>query len=501
MKKECPPDKILNPETKRCVLKIGAIGKKLLQKELKNKSHIKPVEAHKKPSPVKPNKTKKIKEQKKYSSVKPVEAHKKKSSVKIKKIKEQKKKSPVKPIEEPKKKSPVKPVEEAKNKSKSSLKSFDYATSSSKIQRFINFNIITEYLNKLIKIKKDECIVPYKEPNTYLLTKDILLYKQIGSKSAFGVVYKCKNINPNYTNIPFFTIKLQLKTTDVKKEILMLKFLTEYAIKNNFPNLPIIYKSLECGNIIRDDKYPLLLAKANNRNKTYSLIINEIASGDLRHFTTKELTEEIWKNIYEQIYMSLAVLHSLGISHNDTHDGNFLYHKIKPGGCFHYNINGTDYYIKNLGYLWTSWDYGNVSKLYNIGYYIFDYMKINTMMRKYDITKETEEYRANNYYHDFSHWGYVKTEIPKSILNLQQIIFDHTGGLTKKSPDVNIFDKKMTEDKWLKYLLDNNLLFSKVPVGPLLSSNKIDFIEYTGSFLYSKDAPFLGSFIYKYVGK
>ena len=81
-------------------------------------------------------------------------------------------------------------------------------------------------------------------------------------------------------------------------------------------------------------------------------------------------------------------------------------------------------------------------------------------------------------------------------LNLQKILFDHTGGLSKISHDIDLIDKKMTEDKWLKYLLDNNLLFSKVPVGPLLSSNKIDFIEYTGSFLYSKDTPFLGNFIY-----
>lgn len=35
-KKECPDDKIINPETGRCVLKTGAIGKKLLKtKEMK----------------------------------------------------------------------------------------------------------------------------------------------------------------------------------------------------------------------------------------------------------------------------------------------------------------------------------------------------------------------------------------------------------------------------------------------------------------------------------
>jgi len=35
-KKECPENKIVNPQTGRCVLKTGAIGKKLLKtKEIK----------------------------------------------------------------------------------------------------------------------------------------------------------------------------------------------------------------------------------------------------------------------------------------------------------------------------------------------------------------------------------------------------------------------------------------------------------------------------------
>jgi hypothetical protein len=35
----------------------------------------------------------------------------------------------------------------------------------------------------------------------------------------------------------------------------------------------------------------------------------------------------------------------------------FLYHKIKKGGYFHYNIYGKDYYLENLGYLWIIWDF------------------------------------------------------------------------------------------------------------------------------------------------
>jgi DNA polymerase beta len=41
MNKECPDDKILNPKTKRCVSKTGALGKQLLQKENKPSSAAK----------------------------------------------------------------------------------------------------------------------------------------------------------------------------------------------------------------------------------------------------------------------------------------------------------------------------------------------------------------------------------------------------------------------------------------------------------------------------
>jgi len=51
--KTCPPDKILNPKTMNCVLKTGAIGKKLLKefqvittenKKTKSKTPIAPIE-------------------------------------------------------------------------------------------------------------------------------------------------------------------------------------------------------------------------------------------------------------------------------------------------------------------------------------------------------------------------------------------------------------------------------------------------------------------------
>jgi hypothetical protein len=61
--------------------------------------------------------------------------------------------------------------------------------------------------------------------------------------------------------------------------------------------------------------------------------------------------------------------------HNDCHSGNFLFHKIKPGGYFHYNIFGIDYYLENLGYLWVIWDFG-LTEFYNLKPINTDYLRI-----------------------------------------------------------------------------------------------------------------------------
>ena len=71
------------------------------------------------------------------------------------------------------------------------------------------------------------------------------------------------------------------------------------------------------------------------------------------------------------IVISLLTFWSVTKStHNDCHIGNFLYIKIpvpKKKEFFKYNIFGKDIYIENLGFLWTTWDYG-FAKPYNINY-------------------------------------------------------------------------------------------------------------------------------------
>ena len=90
---------------------------------------------------------------------------------------------------------------------------------------------IYDYLNK-IKLNSDNTclsINPNKD-NSYLLGESILFGKQIGSKSKFGVIYKCKNINPKIKKIPLFTAKIQLNTNALNREVKSLQNLSNYGI-------------------------------------------------------------------------------------------------------------------------------------------------------------------------------------------------------------------------------------------------------------------------------
>jgi hypothetical protein len=345
------------------------------------------------------------------------------------------------------------------------------------INRYNKYKKIINYLSE-IKLDNNQCLELTDKSNQYLLSKNIALYKQIGTESVYGVVFKAQNINDKYKGIPKFTVKLQLDSSILRTELDITSKLSKFGLIRKIPNLPIIYKIIDCYDIPYDYRYPSIITK-NYKNKTkYTMIINELASGDLNSFMSEKysfkLTDELWRNTYEQIFISILILHYKKIRHNDTHDGNFLYHKIKPGGCFHYNINGIDYYIKNMGFLWTSWDYGLVTKLKTKGEYVYDYMEIIATMRKNDISKITDEYRNHNFYYNYE-WGYLPkfVNVPASIIKLQMQLFELLGGYNNNNHIYQIEQLKLSEDLFFKTLLNEGILFSSKPKGKIISSVKL----------------------------
>jgi hypothetical protein len=60
-----------------------------------------------------------------------------------------------------------------------------------------------------------------------------------------------------------------------------------------------------------------------------------------------------------QCFLAIYTFHKIGYSHNDCHWGNFLFQISKnTDGYYHYDINGNDVYLKNVGYNMMIYDFG-----------------------------------------------------------------------------------------------------------------------------------------------
>ena len=159
-----------------------------------------------------------------------------------------------------------------------------------------------------------------------------------------------------------------------KKEIKLLHTVSKFALYNINPNVPIIYKSYKLDikdyNNIAQKIYPNFHSSICNsagsklENADAYCYMNEIFSGDARVFIRRfSHNPELLLNGISNIIISILTFWSIGKkTHNDCHMGNFLYTKLKEpitnNEFCEYNIYGKKIYVKNLGFLWCSWDYG-----------------------------------------------------------------------------------------------------------------------------------------------
>jgi hypothetical protein len=391
----------------------------------------------------------------------------------------------------------LKEVDKKKKKEKEEKKDVKFRSRISDIKdkynsldKFTDYNKIINYL-KDINFKSNNCITLTSENNKYLLTNNINLYEQIGTPSLFGIVYKAKNINDSYKSIPKFVAKIQLLKKEAKNELSLYKKISMNAVKNNLLHIPLYYNDSTCNNLIRDSNYPKILREATQNIKNYSIMLYELADGDLISFLkNNELDAEMWKNIYEQVYMSIFIIHSMGYIHNDTHLGNFLYRKINKGGCFHYKINGENYYIKNLGILWMIWDFGNTKDITTMSKYLYsnDYYRTNNLLshRNKDFEKKDIFLKSLYYVRDDDDPANPPTAgglndkikippiIKKNIQDKLSTIFYGTSAKADNLP-IESMNNKMNTYKFIKLLKDKDILFSSSPIGEVIHSSTLSY--------------------------
>jgi hypothetical protein len=270
------------------------------------------------------------------------------------------------------------------------FKPFIKRVSANIIDRINFFLIIRKYILLINKKYKNICMRLYKyDPKTnlpiYRLGNKIILDKQIGSKSTYGIAYLAHyendiNNQSKLNALNKFAVKVINYSHNNEIEYKVLTEVSKQVILFKCPHFPITYGFLSCDNkniksnynidlkinksdINNSKNYPDLI----NNNISLYYQINELASGDLNKFRVyNSKNSKLLSNSLAQIYLSIMFFHKyINAFHNDAHGGNFLYHLIKPGGYFHYNIYGKDYYLENIGYLWVIWDFGLIQPFQN----------------------------------------------------------------------------------------------------------------------------------------
>jgi hypothetical protein len=314
----------------------------------------------------------------------------------------------------------------------------------------------------------------------YLLMNNIKLYKPFGKQTENSIIYKAKNIIKKNK----FLIKIKLQQTETNNELELFKELSFNANKKNIQHIPLYYNYTICDKIIRKNEYPNILSNAKYNYKYYSLLLFENAEDNLSSFINDySIDKNMWKNIYEQTYISIFILHSMGYIHNNINGSNFLYRIIEKGGCFHYKINGEDYYIENMGLIWMIWNFEKCEKIETkVKYwFLYDYYQLNIELshRDYELEKKS------NFLNDIKNplntdkgkkiSGKLNDDIKLSsnIKNIQNklwqmFLINNNNNIIKEAAKGNI-----DSSKFIKLLCDENLLFSKTPIGKVIYSTTI----------------------------
>jgi len=232
-------------------------------------------------------------------------------------------------------------------------------------------------------LKKDNgCIKIYKINSDgtvkYRIGNNIILTKRIGSKSAYGEAYLSEFRDKSKKLLKFVTKIYKFDKIKTPRELILLELLTNKVRMGLCPHFPITYGSVICNKIRIHEKdnfiqsnpkekpikqemkyFPNIIKDMYIDNHKMISLFNELANGDLKNFfELYSSNTELLINSYVQVLLSiLFYYYHTDMTHNDCHWGNFLYHKIKKGGYFHYKIFDKDYYVENLGFLWVIWDF------------------------------------------------------------------------------------------------------------------------------------------------
>lgn len=336
------------------------------------------------------------------------------------------------------------------------------------------------------------CVKIYKQNNdktfSYRIGNRIILKKRIGTDSVYGIVY-LSEFREKEKKVFTFASKIYIyDKTKVIPELEILNKMKDIVRMDLCPHFPLLYGYVICEKSLNNNKdsfiksreedktisqnlqnYPELIKI--NKNKKIITTFNELANGDIWNFLEVYPTDiKLIANAIIQQYISIMFFnYYIKRVHMDTHPGNFLYHKIKPGGYFHYELFGNDYYLENKGILWVIWDF-DLSKTFNEAISIYQYRPYledySRLLRAYlppkfgGFCKNANIYNNPSLY-EFTRWIYTHHNIffkndllEKDINSLKEYII--------------VLPKILSHLK----IDDENVLLTKLPIGAKIINKK-----------------------------
>lgn len=105
----------------------------------------------------------------------------------------------------------------------------------------------------------------------------------------------------------------------------------------------------------------MILYDVEITKKDLVLYFEYINGGTIEQWAKTKRPASQWFNAMFQIMAALYVMMQyFNMSHTDLHANNVMFNKVKPGGYWKYIIDGNEYIVPNLGYVFYIIDYGRV---------------------------------------------------------------------------------------------------------------------------------------------
>lgn len=237
----------------------------------------------------------------------------------------------------------------------------------------------------------------------------------------------------------------------------------------------------------------------NYSNNVVNLYNEYINLSDFYTWSKQKHSNEIWFNALFQIMYALACLkHHFNMLHTDLHMGNILVQKVQPGGHWIYKLDGVDYYVPNLGYIFLVSDFGFawIPKKLLIPWYYKDRLKYITKngLNFYDLSILIDSVKQSKAIPKYFSSELDKLFQPKELLVYPSIYY---------KDKYNKYKWKRSKSSTKKYFKE---LYDKYPKDITKSysglkntiSDKIYDIFYIGNFTKTKSLDVL-DITYSYV--